>query len=311
VRLSIPLLLVVAGLFVAGCRTSPASIPDGATPAQIKAIADAELESGNYATAARTYELLMDDYPRTAEADEAAWLVAEAWFLDDDLPLAQEFYKEFHENYRYRNLGTLGERMWEIGTTRYERGKSGIVGLGILRTSESGLEALTWITEKLHNGARADDAYFFVGKARLRAFDYDDAVLNFSQLIKDYPQSEWRYEARFLRGLANLKINRGAAYDRQSLHRARADFSEYVRIVERNETLRKEYPDRLEQARAYLVDIDALLAEKNLLIADFYRGRERYEAERLYLENASRKYPETEAGREAKARLESFGSDQE
>ena len=277
----------------------------------MKAIADAELGAENYAKAARTYEVLIDDYPRTPESDQAMWLAGECWYLDDDLSLAQEFYEEFHDAYPLTNLGELGERMWDIGTRRFERGKSGLAGMGIFTTSENGLRALTWLTEKLHNGSRGDDAYFFIGKARLQAYQFDDAVMNFTEILKDYPQSEWTHEARFLRGLSHLKLNRGAPYDRKALLFARRDFTDYIRVIERSEVLRTEYSDRLVDAKAYLSDINELLAEKNVLIADFYRGRERYSSERMYLEHATRKYPETDAGREAKERLDDFRAEDE
>ncbi|MEN8148411.1 MAG: outer membrane protein assembly factor BamD [Planctomycetota bacterium] len=310
-RLSPYILLAVVAVAAAGCRTSPASIPHGATAAEVKAIADAELAAKNYPTAARTYELLIDDYPRTPEADAAWWLAAEAWYFNGDLKLAQESYEDFHDAFHLHNLGVLGERMYDIGVRRYERGKSGLAGLGIMKTSDSGLRALTWITEKLHNGSRADDAYFFVGRARLRGYEFDEAVLNFSQILDDYPQSEWTYEARFLRGIAYRRINRGAAYDLDSLILARADFAIYIRIIERSEALRTEYADRLADAKEQLEEIDGLLAAKSVLIADFYRGRERFSAERMYLEHASRRYPETEAGREAKDRLEALAAGEE
>jgi outer membrane protein assembly factor BamD (BamD/ComL family) len=279
--------------------------------AQAKAEADALMADGRYALAGRYYEAIVDSFPRTPEADAAEWLMAEAWFKDGDLKTAQEFYQDYYTSHPLENLGVLGERMYAIGVERFERGRGGIIGIGLFPTSERGIRALEWITQKLPNGTRADDAYFFIGKARMRAYGYDEAVLNFDQILTRYPQSEWTHEARFLRGQSYLLINRGPPYDRDSLLRARRDFEEYVRIIERSEALRTEYADRLEEAKALRAEATERLGRKNVLIADFYRSQERFEAERLYLEAAMKRYPETEAGKEAAERLAAPAPDTE
>ena len=297
---SLILLLVLA--VVAACRSS-AKVPEGATPDAVKAMADARMAEGDYPAAADLYDAVTDRFPRTPQADESEWLAAEAWFLDGDWSEAQDRYQSFFDSHPLVNLGALGERMYEIGVRRYERGKAGVLGIGLLPTSERGLKALQWITEKLPNGTRADDAFFFIGRARMASHLYDDAVLNFDQILAHYPQSEWTHEARYLRGLSYLAINRGPSYDKDSLVRARRDFSDYVRIIERSEALRTEYADRLEEAKARLSETNERLARKDLKIANFYRSQERFEGERLYLDDAATRYPETEAGREAAARL--------
>jgi len=302
--------LSVLVLAVAACSGS-VTIPEGATPEEAKAKADAVMAEGDYSRAARYYEAIIDEFRRTPEADEAEWLVGEAYFMAGDLSTAQEYYQDYHTAHLLQNLGVLGERMYTIGVERYESGRGGLIGIGILPTSEKGIKALEWITQKLHNGTRADDAYFFIGKVRMDSYSFEDAVMNFDMILLDYPQSEWTHEARFLRGLSHLEINRGPPYDRTSLLRARRDFTEYIRIIERSEALRTEYADRVETAKARLAETNERLARKNLLIADFYRSQDRFRAERLYLESAEKRYPETEAGKEAAARLAPPAPDEE
>jgi outer membrane protein assembly factor BamD (BamD/ComL family) len=294
--------LVLAVLFAGACSSS-VKIPEGTAPSAAKAEADALFADGRYARAARYYEAIVSEFPRTPEADQAEWLAAEAWFQDDDLSTAQELYQDYYTSHPLSNLGTLGERMYTIGVERYERGRGGLVGLGIFSTSERGLKALEWITQKLPNGTRADDAFFFIGKARMGAWQFEEAVLNFDQILNRYPQSEWTHEARFLRAESFLRTNDGPDYDRESLLRAQRDFEDYIRIVERSEALRTEYADRLKEAKAMLLDTNERLAEKSIRIADFYRSQERFEAERIYLEAAARRYPTTEAGKAAADRL--------
>jgi len=303
-------ILVLATVAAVACSSS-VKIPEGMVPSQAKAEADALMEDGNYARAGRYYEAIASDFPRTPEAGAAEWLMAEAAYRDGELKTAQEFYQEYYTSHPLENLGVLGERMYSIGVERFERGRGGLVGLGIFPTSERGLKALEWVTQKLPNGTRADDAYFFIGKARIRYYEFDEAVMNFDQILTRYPQSEWVHEARFLRGESYMAINRGPPYDRDSLLRARRDFREYIRIIERSEALRTEYADRLETAKARVAEVTERLGRKSVLIADFYRSQERFEAERLYLEAAAKRYPETEAGKEAAGRLAAPAPDAE
>jgi outer membrane protein assembly factor BamD (BamD/ComL family) len=256
-----------------------------------------------YGKAANYYEEIVSEFPRTPEADASEWLAAEAWFYADELGTAQELYQQYYTSHPLENLGLLGERMYAIGTERYERGRGGFIGLGIFPTSDRGLKALEWITQKLPNGTRADDAYFFIAKAKMSARMYDEAVLNFDQILTRYPQSEWTHEARFLRAQSYKGINQGPDYDRESLLRARRDLQEYIRIIEGREALRTEYADRLVDAKAMLAETEELLARKSVGIANFYRSQERFEAERLYLESAAKRFPDSEAGQEAATRL--------
>jgi len=297
-------------LALAGCQSS-SPLPSDATPAEIRAEADARAEAGDHEVALDLYERLADDHPDAPEARDAEWFAAEMAYEDDRLEAALKRYQSYYEDQPHRRRGEMERRVYDIGVRLYEEGSGGLFGLGILPTSEDGIRALTWLAESLDKGYLADDAWHFMASRRLESRNYEEAAIFFDELLQRYPQSEWALAARFGKAEAHLGRNRGPAYDRRALTKARAEFREYVRAVERDEERKAEYADRLAEAKERLAGIDRRLAEKNLLIARFYLGQERWRAARMYLEAARDEHPDSEAGREAEGLLRGLGGPDE
>jgi outer membrane protein assembly factor BamD (BamD/ComL family) len=301
---TVPLITLVSVLaFGAGCASS-VKVPEGATPSEIFAMAKSYEDKDDFDSARTLYEKVYEDYPTSEEAREAGWLAAGMSYRLDDIKAARKEYQDFHDTHPLDHLGELADRMYDIGVRLYEDGQSGLIGLGILTTTEEGIETLTWLTEKLENSTRADDAFFYMGRVRLEAYMYEEAILFLDELIERYPQSEWRFEARFLKGEAHFRMNRGPAYDLESLRLAQAAFEGYLREVKRSPEQEAEYADRIEEAKQRIAAIRQRIAEKDILIADFYESVERPRAVRIYLRDAVTDYGNTEAGVEAGRRLD-------
>lgn len=301
--------LVLVGAVLAGCASS-ADIPPGATPTELAKLGKSYEEQGNLEAAREVYETIFEDHPTSKEAREAEWLAAEMSYQLDDMGAAKTAYELFNETHPIDHLSELADRVYDVGVRQYEDGASGLLGLGILTTSEEGIETLTWLTENLPSSTKADDAFFYMGRVRLESYMYEEAVLFLDELIERYPQSEWRYEARFLKGEAHFRLNRGPAYDLESLNLALRTFEEYLKEVQRSEERATEYADRIAEAKARIGEVRQRLAEKNVLIADFYDSVERPAAEKIYLGDAVRNFGDTEAGREAGKRLEELSAEE-
>lgn len=301
---SIPPLLLIAALLTGCASSSKVAVPEGASPAEMFALAEQARGAGNLGGAEDLFELVYEDHPSAPEAKAAEWLAAECAYEQEDLKRARKRYQDYHDTHPLDRLGEIEERMYDIGVRLYEGGVSGLLGLGILPTTEDGILTLTWITESLPNGSRADDSFFYMGERRLEGHLFEEAALFFEELLTRYPESEWRYEALFQKGTAHLRENRGPAYDLDSLVAGRREFSAYVREVERDPGRRAEYADRLAEARANLAEIDARVAEKNLIIARFYLSLERESSAEPYLRASAEEYAGTDAGQEARRILE-------
>jgi outer membrane protein assembly factor BamD len=282
----------------AACGSSP-DVPDGAGPLEVGDLAEAAQDSGRHMEAAEYWEYLYEEFPESPRASEAQWLAAENFYRAGELDDARKLYEKFFKSHPLTQLGLIGERMYDIGIRLYDEGKSGLLGLSIFTTSENGIRALQWITQNLPNGSRADDSFFFVGRVRMEQRNYDMAILNFTEILTRYPQSEWIHEARYLRGVAHLMMNLSPRYDRESLLKARRDLVAYLREVERNEALRTEYADRIVGAKERLAEVEERLARKSLQIAEFYFSQERWVGAKVYADQAATEFPNTEAAKDA------------
>ena len=304
-----PLLLVVCAL-LAACGTSAKDVPEDAPPEIVFAAAEASREAGELKVARDLYERVYEDHPAAREATAAGWLEAEMMFQLEEYKSARTAFQSFHETHPLYRLGELENRLYKIGEELYVDGQSGLLGLGILPTSSEGISTMEWIADKLRNGARADDALMFMARANMDQREFAEATINLEELLGRYQQSEWVFEARFLLGESLLSQNRGVPYDMLVLLQSKAVFRRYIEILDRDEVRRVEYADRLVQAKEKIVEINRRLAEKNLLIADFYMSVERVDSARIYLEAAARNFPETDAAKDAEQKLEEIGSQQ-
>jgi outer membrane protein assembly factor BamD (BamD/ComL family) len=307
-KTSLFLLLLLILPVLTGCGTSAKDVPDDAPAEVVYAEAEKSREAGELKVARDLYERVYDDYPTADEATEAGWLEAEMRFQLEEYKTARTAFQTFHETHPLYRLGELENRMYAIGEELWEDGRSGLLGLGIFPTAADGIATMEWIVENLRNGSRADDALMFLARARMDMREYADATVNLEELLTEYRQSEWVYEARFLLGQSLMLQNRGPDYDLLVLRQAKKVYERYVEILEGDEVRSTEYADRLAQAKEQIAEIERRLAEKNLLIADYYISVERYDSAKFYLDTAARLYPETDAAGTAKERLEEIES---
>ncbi len=306
-RTQFPLLLAILAIS-AGCGSSAGDVPEDTPPTAVFAAAEGYREAGELKVARDLYERIYEDFPTAEEATESGWLYAEMLFQLEKYKSAKTAYQEFHETHPLYRLGELENRLYKIGEELYVDGQGGLLGLGIFPTSAAGTTTMEWIADKLRNGSRADDALMFLARSNMDIREYSDAVINLEELLTEYRQSEWIYEARFLLGENLMAINRGVPYDLLVLRQSREVFQRYIGIIENDELRRTEYADRLVQAKERITEIDRRLAEKNVLIADYYITVQRYDSAKFYLEAATRLYPETDAAEKARKRLEEIES---
>ncbi len=304
------LVLLLLAVFSAamGCGSTAGKVPDDAPASEVFAAAQASQEAGRLKTARDLYERVYEDYPTADEATEAGWLEAEMMYRREEFKSARTTFQEFHETHPLYRLGELENRLYHIGEEIFADGQSGLLGLGMFPTSATGIAVMQWIADNLPTGARADDALMFMARANMDLREYADATINLEEILTRYQQSEWVFEARYLLAESLLAQNRGAPYDLLVLRQGKEVFKRYIQILESDEVRRTEYADRLVQARKRVVEIDRRLAEKNILIAEFYISVQRVDSAVYYLETATRMYPDTDAAEDARQMLETIRS---
>lgn len=300
--------LLLAAAAAAGCASSTAVAPpkDPETVRREEGEASALYARGEALRAAEEwddarslYREVFEDYPGSVLAPEAQYLAAECAWRAGRLYAAGELFAKYIEDRPLSpHVDEVERRLFDIGIRLVEEGKRGLWGTGIFTTSEEGVHVLRRMVVLLPTGPRADDALMEVGRWYAVQRDYPGAEAALDQLLKSYPGSEWRLQARFLLAWTYWSDNRGPAYDGEKLRRSRAHFAAYVEQASLTPVRAEEYAEAIAAAKEQIAAIDARLAEKALLRARFYRRTGKDLAALTVLREAVRRWGGTVPGAE-------------
>ncbi|MHC4923916.1 MAG: outer membrane protein assembly factor BamD [Planctomycetota bacterium] len=268
-------------------------------------------EAGEWTDARDHFKDIYEDFPASPLAPEAQFQAAECRYGAEKYYAAGNAFAKYIEDRPLSpHVNVVEKRMYDIGEYLIEDGERGLWGTGWFKTSEDGISILRKLTTLLPTGTYADDALMRIGRFRAEKRDFVGAELTLEELLKNYSDSEWRLEARFLLAWTYRKDNRGPEYDGEKLRRARAHFLAYVDVASRDAGRAEEFADRIAAARAEVDLIDEDLARKALARAGFYKRSGRTDAARFVLEDAAQRWGSTESGREAGVRAaEMSGAD--
>jgi outer membrane protein assembly factor BamD len=138
---------------------------------------------------------------------------------------------------------------------------------------------------------RADYAQFKLGESYLEGEEYELAAVEYQVLITNYGYSEWVDDAIFQTGVCFLRQAPRTERDQQKSIDALSRLNQFLQT----------YPDhpRAPEARAYIRQINARLAEKALESARWYYRRKEPKAALVYCDKVIENYPENEYWAEA------------
>lgn len=138
---------------------------------------------------------------------------------------------------------------------------------------------------------RSDYAQFKLGEAYLEGEEYELAAVEYQVLITNYGYSEWVDDAIFQSGVCLWRQAPRAPRDQQKSIDALSRFNQFLQT----------YPDhaRAPEARAYVRQINARLAEKALTAARWYYRRREPKAALVYCDKVIDSYPENKYWAEA------------
>jgi len=244
--------------------------------------------------------IVISDQVSAVDRAEAAFLAGEAEFRLGDHARAFERYRYVLENAPWsEHAAVIEERLFAIGQAFFFAEEYG----GFFGDRARGVAALETLASHFRTSERADDALKLVGDyfASADVANHAEAALAYLRLVETYPDSEWAERCLWLAGHNRLLHAQGAHYDRNDLLRARELLQRSLTVHPRGVALR--------EVRADLAACEELLAESEVLVADFYRGRRNPTGELLRLANAALLYPQTLAGRQAAERLLALGLD--
>ncbi|MCI0453254.1 MAG: outer membrane protein assembly factor BamD [Candidatus Latescibacteria bacterium] len=138
---------------------------------------------------------------------------------------------------------------------------------------------------------RADYAQYQLAESHFQAREYALAAVEYQILVSNYGYSEWVDDALFQMGVCNWREAPKYPRDQQKANEALSRFNQFLQI----------YPDspRASEARIYVREIHARLAQKAYSAAKWYYRQREPKAALVYCEKIIREYPDNEYWAEA------------
>ena len=156
------------------------------------------------------------------------------------------------------------------------------------------VQAVTLYQKFLENyvgNERADYAQFMLAESYLKGEEYELAAVEYQVLVSNYGYSEWVDDAIFQTGVCFWREAPRVERDQQKANDALSRFNQFLLT----------YPDspRVSEARAYVRQINAQLAEKSLESARWYYKRREPKAALVYCDRVINNYPDNKHWEEA------------
>jgi outer membrane protein assembly factor BamD len=130
-----------------------------------------------------------------------------------------------------------------------------------------------------------DDAQYGLGQSYFCSGDFETAIFEFERLINEYPVSKFVDESRFQIGMCYFKQSRSIHHDQDETTRAIAEFTRFVEDFPNSEIA--------PEARKRIIDLEELLAEKDLMIARNYLKWKSPASAEIFCRRLLEKYPDT------------------
>jgi len=285
---------IVALVLVAACSSMP---PRDALA--VLAQSEAEIAQGRFAAALALLEEIGESAYVGEDLERYKLAVARARFGSGDGWGAFGVLRSYLEDH------PLTVHVNAVEALTFEIGKTLIGGTGgfwiFWSDADNGLFVLQHFVRRFPNSDHAADAYHLMGELEYRRGNWAEAQAHFRQITMFHDRSPWLSKAMFRDAMAGFHALDGPRYDLRSLERTRRELQAYVEGEHENLQFKAE-------AQAALARTEEWLARKHVEIADFYATVDNAAGHRYHLERAADGYPATDAGRQARQRLDTLAA---
>ena len=262
----------------------------------------------NYLEAAEQFKTAAFRWPDTPLEEDALFLQAESYFFADEYVKAHDTFEMLFKKYsNTRHLETAVSREFAIG--RFWEQMHDVKPLWTIQPNFTdkgrpwfdtyGYAMKAYQNVRMYDptGPLADQSLMAVGTSYFRHDEFEEAAMEFDQLRKDYPNSDYQMLAHVLGMQAKMRVYQGDMYDKTALKEAH----------EIADTALAQYGPKLgaEQARMIKDRSKIIEEEANRLyvVGQYYEKNKNYRAARFYYKNVIDEYPRTEKSQLAKDRL--------
>jgi outer membrane protein assembly factor BamD (BamD/ComL family) len=272
-------------------------------------------EAQKYRPAAKAYDKAADRAIDMRLKEDAMFMKAESYFFNDMSIKARDAYDALAQKYpSTRYLDKLVARQWAIA--QYLEKKADY-NYDLPMTPNAWDKTRPWFDTMGHaiktyenirmndpTGPRADDALMATANVYFRSNRFDDADYHYTLLRREYPRSEFQFEAHLLGLQSKLRKYQGQDYDGAPLEEAqmlvkqlRTNFAGQLSADER---------ERLKTVGGQL---HQELANRDMTMARHYDKGKHYGAAKTYYAEVIRKYPSSTEATTARERLAAIGGE--
>ncbi len=262
-----------------------------------------------YAEARASFEESADAFDNSPLQEDAMFMVAESYFLEDKYPEAFNSYDALLNKYkRSRHLDTAVKRQFHIGK-RWEQQhfespefflKPNLTDKKRPFNDTLGRARKAFTNVRLNHptGPLADDSLMATANSYFVRGKYRDADYYYDTLRNEYPNSEHQYEAHMLGVQAKIRRYQGPDYDGTPLIEAKELVEQTVRQFTRMS------PEDRSRLDAMYKQVTTGLAQRDYHMAQYYERKGYYGAARLYHEQVKNEFKQTAFAEKAHERLD-------
>jgi outer membrane assembly lipoprotein YfiO len=254
------------------------------------------LDKKDWDRATEEFEKLIETFPTSRLAAEAAYYIGTAWEAKDDLAKAADAYQKLIDKYPYSDrIKDAIKREFEIAN-ELATGKVKVLGMPLLSGQEKAVELYNHIIKNAPYGSYGDQAQFKLAELYKSQGEYELSRKAFQTVIDEYPNSELVPRAKYEIANASMAASRDGQYDEKNAEEA----------IEQFQSFKSTFPQDNQTVMAD-ESIKAIRAEKaarNYDVAAFYRSQKKWKSAKVYFEQVARDYPDTPSGAKAKKEVE-------
>lgn len=257
---------------------------------------------GDHAGALRSYRELVQDYPQALPAPEAQFRVGACLEAQDNLYAAFQAYQALLDKYPGKgNLGEILQRQFEIGEAYLQGRKRWFLFLRIRSGLSRAEEIFRTVVGNATFSPVSARAQYGLGRSLQLRGDYLEAILEYEQVLANYPGSEVFSAAIFQTGVCYYQEALRADYDQREVDEA-------IRYLRRFAYSFPDDPAR-PQAEEMIAELWDRKAEKAYDIARYYERKGLPAGARIYYREVAERYPESRYAERARKKMEELPGD--
>ncbi len=243
------------------------------------------------------FEKLVETFPTSRLAAESVYYTGLCWEQRNDLSKASGSYQKLIDRYPYSDrIKEAIKREFEIANEFAGGGKVKMLGVAVLPGQDKALELYTHIVKNAPYGSYGDQAQFQIGELYKRQGEYELSRKAYQTVVDEYPNSELVPKARYQIAYSSMLASKKSQYDEQHAQQAIQEFEEY----------KDKFPvaPQALEADESIKTIRSEKADRDLKVAEFYEDQKKWKSAKVYYEELIQNYPETNAAKEAKKKLD-------